>query len=265
MTGSVIFTVHVAYVTSRVAAYVDVVAVALVLETAQERQVVVTQEMLKPQEIKLQVSTAKVAQPKAWRVQPTHESVSDEVVSGRIWPFDDRGATAVERTVPTEEGPALAKVTHRRLSFSIEQMPGASMETVGAELAKLSKQHASMEDIPQHFRAQKILPKPQRTVVQRSAMPTSDSVTDQPVARAEQEVSPEDVAAPVVQTAVVKLPQPTRAHVQAVELRPELVSEGITKASEEKPTTWEVQFQPLVATVKQPKPSRAPVQVCEWL
>jgi len=84
---------------------------ALVLETAQERQeVVVAQEMLKPQEIKLQVSTAKIAQPKAWRVQPTHESSDEETVTGRIWPFEERGETATEKLIPDDEGPALAKV-----------------------------------------------------------------------------------------------------------------------------------------------------------
>jgi len=95
---------------------------ALELETAQERQVVVAEEVVKPQEIKLDVTTAKVAQPRAWRVQPSHESVSDEVVTERIRPFDDQGRTAVEQTIPTDEGPSLAKVTGRRLSFSIEQV-----------------------------------------------------------------------------------------------------------------------------------------------
>jgi len=100
-----------------------VASTALVLETAEERRVVVTQEVLKPHEIKLDVSTAKIAQPRAWRVQPSHESVSDEAVSGPpIYPVDDRGETAVERTVPDDEGPTLAKVTGRRLSFSIEQV-----------------------------------------------------------------------------------------------------------------------------------------------
>ena len=93
-------------------------------------------------------------------------------------------------------------------------MRGASLETVGGELVRLSKQHASLEDIPLHGRAQKILPKPQRTVIQRTSVPTTDVVTDQPVLRDEKEVAPEDVAAPAVLTAVVKLPQPTRAHVQ---------------------------------------------------
>jgi len=91
---------------------------------------------------------------------------------------------------------------------------GASLETVGGELVRLSRQHASLEDIPQHGRAQKLLPKPQRTSVQRTAVPQTDTVTDQPVVRDEKEVAPEDVAAPAVHTAVVKLPQPTRAHVQ---------------------------------------------------
>ena len=121
------------------------------------------------------------------------------------------------------------------------QVRGSSLETVGGELARLSKQHASLEDIPQHLRAQKMLPKPQRTVVQRTAATPTDAVADRPAGRdEEEEVAPEDVAARAVHTAVVKPPQPTRAHVQAVELRPELVAEGVAKAAEEKPTAWEV-------------------------
>ena len=131
------------------------------------------------------------------------------------------------------------------------QVRGSSLETVGGELARLSKQHASLEDIPQHLRAQKMLPKPQRTVVQRTAATPTDAVADRPAGRDEEEVAPEDVAARAVHTAVVKPPQPTRAHVQAVELRPELVAEGIAKAAEEKPTAWEVWSRSVVIQSKQ--------------
>jgi hypothetical protein len=235
----------------------------LPFEVTQDVVVTVAEEVLRPQEIKLVSSTAKIAQPKAWRIQPTHESYEPETISGQIWSADDKSVMSAQESTVSGDLPVVATAELPKPALTMVQAGRAVEESAPSELTQLTEERASHDEVPLHMRAQKILPKPQRVQVQKAEQAMIDTVSDDVQLHAADEVAPEDVAAPQVFSAVVKLPQPTRAQVQAAELRPENVYDGVLKAYEEKPSTEDITFQSSVATLTRPKPTRAHVQAVE--
>lgn len=210
------------------------------------------------------VATAKIAQPKASRVTPTHEIIAHESIAGEIWPFEEKSEKATQGDA-VHEDTIVAAVELPKPSQVLEQAQRTSPERVTGEVTKPEAEQASHEELPQYVRAQTILPKPQRAQIQQADQLKTDVISGEFVPETAEEVSPDDIPANVASSALVKLPQPTRAHVQATELRTEVFSEGVTTMTEQKATSESVTFESSVASVKLPKPTRATMQAAAEL
>ena len=156
-------------------------------ESTTEVVTTVSETIVRPREVPAEVSTARIALPRAARVKPQETELTPETISTEITAMDEKKHIAQEEAIPdTEQSTAAVELP---MPTQVLPQTGVPEEEIGDELGRESPKLAEEDSLPEHTLATKEEAQPSLVLPQTEDF-TPDIVSEELVPASSEEVAP---------------------------------------------------------------------------